>query len=231
MIDFGCQIGSVIQQGTTTSEARSRRAASVYACSQVYLWKRSADPSVETLSSLVALHHIMAKRRPRRKFNLRKARIATSDSIGALASLDVIEFGITDLALSPMRVISADLAFALTDLAALIDDGQEFGIAHSDYSAAEIEECLESTGQWNLSDKVSVERANRLVRTLGFFDGAPGTDGSKSHNNGKPVHIKLNWPIGVGMGIVIWVRNGSDTVYTTGTNIAVNGHFWIKDSY
>ncbi len=172
----------------------------------------------------------MAKRRSRR-FNLRKARIATSDSIGALASLDVIEFGITDLATSSMRVISADLSFALTDMAAFIDDGQEFGLAHSDYSAAEIEECLEATGSWNQTDKIAGERANRLVRSLGtFVSGGSSTDSSQSYNNGKPIHVKLNWPIGVGMGIVIWVRNGSDTVYTSGTNIMVTGHFWVKDA-
>ena len=174
----------------------------------------------------------MAKRRrARRSFNLRKARIATSDAIGALASLDVIEFGITDLATSPLRVISADLSFALTDMAAFIDDGQEFGLAHSDYSAAEIEECLEATGSFNVTDKIAAERANRLVRSLGtFVSGGASTDSSQSYNEGKPIHVKLNWHMGVGMGLVIWVRNGSDTIYTSGTNIMATGHLWLKDS-
>jgi len=78
-------------------------------------------------------------------------------------------------------------------------------------------------------DKISNERSSRLVRTIGFFTGAPGTDASKSFNDGKPMKTKLNWLLTEGKAIAVWIRNGSDTVYTAGTNLLVVGHVWVKD--
>ncbi len=155
--------------------------------------------------------------------------MATSVPVTALAAGDVISAAITNTSTNSYRLISVDFSYSITDLAALIDDGMEFGLAHSDYTSAEVEECLEAVNAIDQSGKIEQERANRLVRTLGYFDGAPGTDGSKSHNNGMPVKTKLNWKIGIGQTLNLWIRNGSDTVYSAGSNIAILGKFWIKD--
>ncbi len=168
--------------------------------------------------------------RSRRRFNLRKVRVAASLAIGALATKDVVAGPGMNTSANPYRLMSVDLAYSLTDLAALIDDGQEFGLAHSDYTAAEIEECLESQGAIDIGDKIAQEQANRLVRIIGQFTGAPGSDGNKDFNDGRKLKTKLNWAMGIGDSLEIWVRNASDTVYTTGSNLVANGDMWVKDS-
>lgn len=168
--------------------------------------------------------------RRRRSFNLRRVRVAASLAVGALDPSDVISGTITNVTPSPLRIISAHLTFGLSDLGATADDGQEFGIAHSDYTAAEIEECLEAAGSIDLGDKVSQERANRLVRSVGQMTGAPGTGAGLSWNDGRPVKLKLNWVLTVQDSLVAWVRNASGTVYTTGASLDVFGSLWVRDS-
>ncbi len=169
------------------------------------------------------------RRRRRRKFNLRKVRVAGFTNIGALAALDVISDPITNASTNPYRLVSIDIAWGLANLGATTDDGQEFGIAHSDYTDAEIEECLEAQASIDVSDKVAQERANRLVRTIGQIVGNAGTGAGMNFNEGRPFKTKLNWYMGIGDLLQLWVRNGSDTVYTTGARLTGVGNIWIKD--
>ena len=112
---------------------------------------------------------------------------------------------------------------------ATADDGMAFGVAHSDYTAAEIEECLESFASMDRGDKIAQEHSRRLVRQIGTFSGSGGGSAA-SFNSGMPVKTKLNWYIGSGDQVQIWIRNGSGTVYTTGSAITINGDVWLKDS-
>ncbi len=169
------------------------------------------------------------RRRSRRRFNLRKVRIASFVNAGALASLDVIVGPITNNLSDDMRFMSVDLTYSLDDIGATQDDGQEFGLAHSDYTAAEIEEALEASQSIDLGNKVASEQANRLVRVIGNFQGAPGTGAGKSFNNGLPVKTKLNWKMSSGDQLSLWIRNGSGTVYTTGARVSILGNLWVKD--
>ena len=161
---------------------------------------------------------------------MRKVRVAAKMAVGALDTLDVIDGAITGAANDTYRLISAKLAYQLVDLAALIDDGQEFGLSHSDYTAAEVEECLEAQTSIDLGDKVAQERANRLVRSLGRFSGdAVTVSQSLAYNQGRPVKTKLNWKMSIGDTLNVWVRNSSGVIYTTGTSLAVIGEIWIQD--
>ncbi len=177
----------------------------------------------------------MAKRtrRKRRSFNLRPVRIQSSLSIGALASADVISGAVTNNASNPMRLVSAHLSFGISDLAALIDDGFMFGIAHGDYTAAEIEECLEAGGTMDQGDKIALEAANRLVREIGIITKSTGgTIGSGlSFNDGRPVKIRLNWKLSIGKAFQVWVRNNSGTIYTAGSLLQVGGKLWVRDGF
>ncbi len=167
--------------------------------------------------------------RKRRGFNLRRVRVATSLSVGALATLDVSSVELTAASANAYRVISTNLSYSITDVGATIDDGQEFGLAHSDYTTAEVEEAIEAGGSVDIGDKVAQEQANRLVRTIGMMAGQPGTGASLSFNDGRRWKTKLNWHIGIGKSLRLWVRNGSDTVYTDGANLVVVGDMWVKD--
>ncbi len=169
-------------------------------------------------------------RRSRRKFNLRRVRVATSITIGALAAKDVTSTALTGAAGNSMRVISVDFIYGLSDLGATSDDGQEFGLAHSDYTSAEIEEALEIAGSIDPGDKIAQEKANRLVRTIGNFVGAPGTGAGLNFNDGKPHKTRLNWLLTPGDTLQLWIRNSSGSVYTTGATVDVMGSMWMKDS-
>ncbi len=171
------------------------------------------------------------KPRKRRTFNLRKVRIASSTSIGALATLDVTSGTITNAPTDKIRFISVDLAYSWSDKTPA-DDGLEFGLAHGDYSAAEIEECLEAQSAIDVGDKTEQERADRLVRTVGIISGGGdgvAAAGGSVFNDGKPMKTKLNWLMGAGDQLQVWVRNGSATVYTTGGSILTQGNLWVKD--
>ncbi len=129
-----------------------------------------------------------------------------------------------------MRIMSVNLSYKLNDLGATSDDGQEFGLAHGDYSLVEIEACIESNTSIDLGNLVAQEAANRLVRTIGQMTGAPGTGAGLSFNDGRPKKTKLNWALSIGDDLQIWVRNGSPTDWTTGAFISVIGDMWVKDS-
>ncbi len=175
--------------------------------------------------------HLMARkpRRQRRKFNLRQVRINASSPVGALAALDVVTNAVTAASLNRFRLVTVKASYSLVDLGAAIDDGQEFGLAHSDYSATEIEECLEAASAIDVGDKVAQEQANRLVRSIGVFASPAVADASLQFNQGRQVRTKLNWMIGIGQTLTLWIRNGSGTVYTTGASVIIAGSLWVKD--
>ncbi len=173
----------------------------------------------------------MPKKTPKRRraFNLRKVRVAQNITIGALAAFSLVKGTLYPASTNPYRIVSSDLSYQVVDLGATIDDGHEVGLAHGDYTATEIEECVESQSAIDLGDLLAQERTNRLVRTIGFASGGSGaaTDQSLSVNDGKPVKTKLNWKIGIGDTVDAWIRNGSDTIWTSGATLAIIGHVWV----
>ncbi len=149
--------------------------------------------------------------------------------MGALASLDVNSGLLTAVVADKLRLISLICSYSWSNIAGALDDSMEFGVAHSDYSAAEIEECLESAAAIDLGDKVAQEQANRLVRSIGILTNEAGAAAGGQFNNGQPVRTKLNWLLSAGDSLNIWFRNGSGTVYATGSFIVAQGNVWVKD--
>ncbi len=169
-------------------------------------------------------------RKPRR-FNLRKVRVNSTFVCGALAAKDVVAGAITAAVADKLRIISAELTYQWVETQAVIDGGLEFGLSHSDYSAAEVEECLEAAGSIDLGDKIAQERANRLVRSLGtinqFTDSTVGADHGTFPNT--PIKTRLNWLMSEGDTLNAWVRNGSEVVWSTGSSFVTLGKLWVKD--
>ncbi len=173
----------------------------------------------------------MVKKRSSRKrsFPLRRVSIQASTAIGALATLDVLTAAISAAGADSYRLMSVNSSFSVADLASATDDSFEFGYAHSDYSAAEVEECLESQSSMDLGDKVAQEQANRLVRKVGIISSSGGVaSAGLSFNDGKPVKTRLNWFMSIGDTLNLWVRNGSAANYTTGSLLVSSGDLWIK---
>ncbi len=162
------------------------------------------------------------KRRPIRKRRMRGYRKLPVDAEalgGTVAADDVTATLFTPVMTEERRITSAELTWTWEGVTA--GNGPiVVGLAHSDYSAAEIEECLEAAGAWDEGDKVAQEQANRLVRVVGTFG-----DGTVAQelNDGKPVKTKLNWLIATGDTLQIFIWNRGD-VLDTGSEVAASGH-------
>ncbi len=150
----------------------------------------------------------------------KKLQIADALTLGALASGDVVSEALPSVLTQDRRISSVQLLWGVRGLTA--GEGPiDAGVAHGDYSAAEIEECLEATGSWSDTDKVAGEQANRLVRRIVTFSGEAADEVA---NDGKPIKTKLNWRIPDGSTLTVWCRNRSGAVLTTGGVIVADGH-------
>ncbi len=100
------------------------------------------------------------------------------------------------------------------------------GVAHGDYSDAEVEEVIENTGSWSEGDLVqSREIAKRLVRQIGVFDAETASSDHQVLNDGKPITTKLGWLLTTGKTLRIWAYNlGDSALATTVPQVRVNGH-------
>ncbi len=150
----------------------------------------------------------------------KKLQIADVLTLGVLASGDVISEALPTVLTQDRRISSVDLLWGVRGLTA--GEGPiDAGVAHSDYSAAEIEECLEATGSWSDTDKVAAEQANRLVCRIVTFSGEVAEEVA---NDGKPIKTKLNWRIPDGSTLQTWTRNRSGATLTTGGVVVLDGH-------
>lgn len=122
------------------------------------------------------------------------------------------------------KVSSVVATYALQDMPTASADGPiVVGLAHSDYTDAEIEEVLENTGSWNEGSKVEQEIAKRLVRIVGQFQdsGAPGIE---VLNDGKPIKTKLNWIVNQGQTLKLWAYNAGSSALTGSAVVRAQGH-------
>ncbi len=103
-----------------------------------------------------------------------------------------------------------------------------FGVAHSDYTDAEIEAVIENAGSWKEGSKVEQEIAKRLVRIIGTFVSQDTLD--VEFNDGRVLKTKLNWILNEGDTLRMWAYNLSGTpLATTDPQLRCNGHanLWV----
>ncbi len=170
---------------------------------------------------------VQKKKSGRRRFNLRKVRNSNALAVTALTTQDLVKGAMSAAVTATTRIVSMEMIWGWSDIGAAIDDGLEFGVAHSDYTAAEIEEAIEANSSMDLGDKVRQEQANRLIRSIGVITGQGIAGGGLTYNDGKPVKTRLNWLLTIGDTIDVWVRNSSGVVYTIGSSLTSLGHFWV----
>ncbi len=153
-----------------------------------------------------------------------KGNIDDEVAITSLASKDVVGAAPDETVGQRTRITSVVVGVGLNDNTAVAGAGPiVVGIAHSDYTDAEIEEYLETTGQWDEGDLVAQEHGRRKVRILGEF---PGLDTSEVLWNGAKRKFKLNWILNSGDGLRLWAYNSGDQGISGATTPAVvlNGH-------
>ncbi len=155
---------------------------------------------------------------------LRRVRTTTEEHLLTLASDTASTQTLTGTSSNAYRAMTAKNTWTLSEFTA--GEGPiQVGYAHSDYTVAEIKECIESQGSVEQNDKVAQERANRLVRTVGTF----GSEANSQLNDGKPIKTRLNWLIGIGESVVMFAWNEGTAALTTGSHVNLGGDLWIKD--
>ncbi len=158
------------------------------------------------------------------KGGVRPAKIDHSIAVGALVVTDVVATAHTGVVDKPEFLLSCDIQASAREFTA--GEGPIlFGIAHSDYSAAEIEEYLENEASWATSDLIARERAGRKIRTIGTFSLLAAEE---VLNDGKAVRIKCRWMLADGQGIQTWVWNQGPATLTTGGVVEMKGMGWLK---
>ncbi len=102
----------------------------------------------------------------------------------------------------------------------------QVGVAHSDYSLAEISAYINLSTGWSQADLVSREISARKIRRIGTFQVEAASAGEISVlNDGKPIKTKLNWILSEGQTLAFWMFNtGSAAFATTDPDYNIFGH-------
>ncbi len=153
-------------------------------------------------------------------------------ALGALGSGALITDG-WDETVNEKSLISSIVSTWSWDAITAEDGPIDFGIAHSDYTGAEILEVLATGGSWDSGNLISQEVSRRKVRQIGtFVSTQPTGEGIADSvvNDGKPIKTKLNWVLQSGDGLQMWAVNRGSAVLVTGSSIKANGHanLWQK---
>ncbi len=167
---------------------------------------------------------IMAKGRGMGRYI--KGNIDIDFVLGTLAANTGVVQQTNDQVRERTLVTSVDVSYGMLGFTIIDNVGPiEVGLAHEDYTLAEIEEYLELTTSWDEGDRISREISSRLIRRIGVFEPKEAGLGSEMLNDGKPIKTKLNWILNSGQGLKFWAYNqGSAAVATTDPNIHIVGH-------
>lgn len=155
---------------------------------------------------------------------LHVAKIDDSLPLSTLADDDVINAAFAGTVVGREFLLSTQATWALRDNTA--GEGPiTVGIAHSNYTAAQIEEAIESTGSWDRGNQLSNEFAARKVRIVGSFAGeAVG----EVLNDGKPIKTICKWMTEAGDGLQLWAYNESGGPLTTGGVVEISGKAFLR---
>ncbi len=180
---------------------------------------------IEIFLSLVLLAGL-AKHGKRRGRALFVPRIDITVGLGAILT-SKLEVGLISTLLDQeCWAISMKIQASITALTA--GEGPiMFGVAHSDYSAAEIEEWIEEASSWISSNLIGQERARRKCRIIGTF--MVGNDATiLEFNEGRPTHVKLGWKIEDGQSLGFWAYNQDANTLTTGALMHITGPVYLR---
>jgi len=173
----------------------------------------------------------MAQHGKKRKYRpYLKGQIELDIGLGTLAADTLILEPAGDSVDEETWLSSVKALYALQDFTATTGDGPIIiGLAHSDYSAAEIEQWIESTGSWSKYDLVQQEIAKRKIRRIGTFQQNVQPENLEVMNDGRPLTTKCGWMLGSGQTVEFWCYNAG-LALTTGSQVQIRGHanLWPK---
>ena len=168
----------------------------------------------------------MAKAR-RRKYR-RYLRGAIDDELAlvTLAGGNVVSQVVSDTLEEKAWLSSVKAIWSMIDFSPGTSDGPILvGVAHSDYTAAEIEEWIENSGSWTSGDKISQEIARRKIRRVGVFANlSASAAAADALNDGRPITTKCNWQLTSGQTLRFWAYNQGSNPLTSGAVVHLAGH-------
>jgi len=169
---------------------------------------------------------VFAAKRRRKRARLLKGVVTETLAIGALAANDAIGDNYDQTTEERSFMLSQEATWAIVNHTAG-EGGIIVGVAHSDYTDAEIEEFLEVSDSWNEGNLIDQERSNRgrRIKIVGIFSGDKSDD---VLNDGKPIKTSLKFTLTSAQTLKLFAYNTSAAVLTTGTILVVTGHVWIK---
>lgn len=172
---------------------------------------------------------VMAKGKPRARRRMGRYIRGNVDeqlNLSTLASKTLISAAFDETVNERTLVSSIVASWSLQAFTPATGDGPVLvGVAHGDYSSAEIEAFLETTGSWNEGDLVAQEVGKRRIRRVGVLGATTGPLTPSSLNDGKPIKTKLNWILLQGQTLQVWAYNmGSSALETTNPVVDVQGH-------
>ncbi len=175
---------------------------------------------------MMAKHPVKGRRRrPMGKYM--KGAVEETLTLGTLAARTLISDIFDNVTEEKAFVSSLVATWTLDEFTNAIGDGPiAVGVAHSDYTDAEIETVIKNTGSWKQGDLIQQEISVRKVRIIGTFRTSQAdSQGIAVLNDGKPIKTKLNWLLMSGQSLRLWAYNmGDNALATTVPNVQIIGH-------
>ncbi len=173
----------------------------------------------------------MAKRKGRRRRRRYLAGVIDEEmNLGTLSAKTVQREAFDETVAESTWISSIDGVWSLKNFTAGADDGPIMvGIAHSDYTATEIEAFIENAGAWSEADLVSQEVAKRKIRIVGIFAEPASAAEAVTLFDGVKKKTKCGWMLSTGQGLALWAYNlGDSNLATTTPDVHLNGvaHLW-----
>ncbi len=169
----------------------------------------------------------MADKKKGRKFRKYiRGPILIDLNLATLAAVTLLGVNVTDSVQEKAWLSSVVLRWDLEGMLASADSGPVLcGIAHSDYSDAEIEAWVEQATGWAEGDLVSREIGSRKIRQVGTFLVPSATAGNiQVLNDGKPVRTKCGWMLMTGQTVRVWAYNLGQAALTGSPALHSVGH-------
>ncbi len=158
--------------------------------------------------------------------NYHKGNVEEELILSTLAGLTLLGVDFDDVVSERTLISSLVATYGWTRVTQGTDVGPILvGIAHNDYTDAEIEAWIETTNSWDVSDNLATrEISKRLIRRIGILETPSTADRMEALNDGKPIKTKLNWTLQSGQTLKVWAYNqGAAAFATTSPKISVSG--------
>ena len=158
--------------------------------------------------------------------------VNTSVGLGTLAAQTLIGSSFPEAVTERTLISSIVARYSMDQMTKASEVGPIFvGIAHDNYTDAEIEAWVENSDSWNVAQLVDQEVAGRKCRKVGIFEIPATAEEAAVLNDGKPIKTKLNWMLESGQTLKLWAYNlGTQALATTQPNVDCQGHanLWVK---